>query len=338
MRLNRRTFFAGTAAAALAAPTLFAGRAQATEFSLRLATTLPPDHPTNVRLNEAAAAILEESGGRVEILVFPAGQLGSPADLLSQVRSGALDFYPISALILSTLVPVLATVGIGFAFPNYDAVWKAMDGDLGAHLRDQINATGSIVAMDRMWDSGFRQTTTTKVQIQTPADLAGLKLRIPAAPIWTSMFTALKAAPTAVDINELYSALQTGIVDGQENPLPVVQGFRLYEVQKHCAMTNHMWDGFFILANKNSFEALPEDLRAIVAKHFDEAAPKQRADVAAADAAGRADLESKGMVINDVDPAAFRAELASSGFYAQWKSSLGDEAWSLLEASVGKLA
>lgn len=337
MHLHRRSFMAGSAAA-LAVPALLTRRARAAEFTMRMATTLPPDHPTNVRLNEAAAAILEETGGRVEILVFPAGQLGSPQDLLSQVRSGALDFYPMSSLILSTLVPAAAIVGIGFAFSDYDSVWKTMDGPLGLHLRDQINATGTLVAMDRMWDSGFRQTTTTRVEIKSPADMRGLKLRIPAAPIWTSMFTALGAAPTAVDINELYSALQTGIVDGQENPLPIVQGFRLYEVQKFGSMTNHMWDGFLVLANKSLYERLPEDLRAVVAKHIDASALKQREDVAAADAAGRADLESKGMTFSDVDPDAFRAELSSAGFYESWKSSLGEEIWTLLEDSVGKLA
>jgi TRAP-type C4-dicarboxylate transport system substrate-binding protein len=112
----------------------------------------------------------------------------------------------------------------------------------------------------------------------------------------------------------------------------------LYEVQKYCSLTNHMWDGFWFLANRRAWQALPDDVRSIVAKNVNAAALKERDDVAKLNATLQQDLAAKGLVFNQPDPAAFRDKLRSAGFYTQWKAKYGDEAWSILEKSVGKLA
>ena len=138
---------------------------------------------------------------------------------MSQIRSGGVEFFTLSGLILSTLVPAASINGIGFAFPDYASVWKAMDGELGAYVRGQIAKTNQILAMETIWDNGFRQTTTSTKPIKTPDDFRGMKLRVPVSPLWTSMFKALGASPASINFNEVYSALQTKIVDGQENPL-----------------------------------------------------------------------------------------------------------------------
>src|SRR5690606_19014234 len=110
---------------------------------------------------------------------------------------------------------------------------------------------------------------------------------------------------------------------------------KLYEVQKYLSVTNHMWDGFWFLANKAAWERMPEDVREIVARNINEAAVKERADVAALNATLRGELEANGMTINDPDTTSFRKKLADAGFYAEWKKNFGDDAWAILEKAVG---
>jgi len=332
--ISRRSLVAGAAALPLFA--IRTRPAGAAEFSYKFANNLPPTHPMNLRANEAMARILEASGGRVEIRVFPNNQLGSDTDVLSQLRSGAIEFFTLSGLILSTLVPAASINGVGFAFKDYDQVWRAMDGKLGEYVRGEIAKRG-LIAMDRIWDNGYRQTTTSTKPIRVPEDFRGLKLRVPVSPLWTSMFTALGAAPASINISEVYSALQTKIVDGQENPLAVIETAKFYEAQKFCSMTNHMWDGYWFLANRRSFERLPKDAQEIVAREINKAGLEQRADVAKLNSELRGKLSATGLAFNDTDPAAFREALKKSGFYADWRGKYGDAAWRLLEDSVGGL-
>lgn len=333
MNITRRSMIIGTGAAALTAATLKAN-AQAAEFNYKYANNLPIAHPMNVRAQEAADKIREETGGRVNIQIFPSNQLGSDTDMLSQVRSGGVEFFTLSPLILSTLVPNASISGIGFAFPSYDQVWPAMDGDLGAYVRAEI-AKFDLIAMEKIWDNGFRQMTSSIGPIASPADLEGFKIRVPVSPLWTSMFTAFKAAPASINFAEVYTALQTKIVDGQENPLAIIATAKLYEVQDYCSMTNHMWDGFWFLANKAAWERLPADLQEIVARNLNSAGMAERDDVAALNATLKDELIANGMEINEPDADAFRQVLRDAGFYAEWKATYGDEAWAILEKAVG---
>jgi tripartite ATP-independent transporter DctP family solute receptor len=332
MKISRRSMLQVTASAALVSG--FGARAQTAEFTYKYANNLPAAHPMNLRATEAAEKIKKETGGRVVIQIFPNNQLGSDTDMLSQVRSGGVEFFTLSPLILSTLVPNASLSGIGFAFPNYDAVWKAMDGELGAYVRGQIGKA-NLVVMDKIWDNGFRQITSSNKPIQTPADLKGFKIRVPVSPLWTSMFTAFESAPASINFAEVYTALQTKVVDGQENPLAIISTAKLFEVQKYCSMTNHMWDGFWFLANRRAWERLPEDLRAIVARNLNEAGVAERADVAKLNAGLKDELVAKGMIFNEPQAAPFREALRKAGFYADWKKKYGDEAWAILEKAVG---
>jgi TRAP-type transport system periplasmic protein len=316
----------------------FVARAQgAPQITDKYANNLPDTHPMNVRAREMAAAIKQETNGRFELQIFPSSQLGSDTDTLTQIRSGGVEFFTLSGLILSTFVPPASINGMGFAFPNYDTVWKAMDGDLGAYVRAQIAKT-SLLAMEKIWDNGFRQTTTSTKPIATPDDFRGMKLRVPPSPLWTSMFKAFDAAPASINFNEVYSALQTKIVDGQENPLAIISTAKLYEVQKYCSLTNHMWDGFWFLANRAAWERLPDDIRVVVAKNINQAGVKERDDVAKLNATLQQDLANRGLVFNQPDPTSFREKLRSAGFYTEWQKKYGDEAWAILEKSVGKLS
>jgi tripartite ATP-independent transporter DctP family solute receptor len=337
--ITRRRFVASTtvAASAVVGVNILTRRAQAAEFQLKYANNSPLTHPMNLRAQEAVAKIKEESKGRVEIEIFPNNQLGGDTDMLSQLRTGAIDLFTLSGLILATLVPVASINGIGFAWKSYDQIWPAMDGELGAYVRAAIAKSG-LYAFERMWDNGYRQMTSSTHPIATPEDLKGFKIRVPPSPLWTSMFKAFGAAPASINFSEVYSALQTKIVEGQENPLSIIDTAKLYEVQKYCATTNHMWDGFWFLANGKMWEGLPKDLQEIVSRNLNEAALKDRVDIKTLNDTLADSLKAKGMVFSAPDPQPFRDTLKKAGFYDEWKGKYGPEAWALLEKYTGSLA
>jgi TRAP-type transport system periplasmic protein len=344
MAFNRRSFLvAGAGSVAAAAASSMVGapwirRAQAAEFSYKVGTDLPASHPLNVRIQEASNAILKETDGRMEIRVFPNNQLGGDPDMFAQLRAGALEFFTLSgANALSSLVPKAAISGVGFAFRNYDQVFGALDGELGAHLRGLITK-GGLVVQDKVWDNGFRQITSSGKPIRSPADLQGMKIRVPPGRLWISLFRALSAAPTSISFNEVYSALQTRVVEGQENALAVVDTAKLYEVQKYCSMTSHMWDGFWFLGNRAAWEKLPASVRDVVSKNLNASALQQRKDVAQLNSSLQQALEGKGLAFNQPDMDLFRDMLRKSGFYAEQKQFFGEDEWGLLEKVTGKLA
>jgi TRAP-type C4-dicarboxylate transport system substrate-binding protein len=248
-----------------------------------------------------------------------------------------VDFCQPTGQILASILPVTAISALGFAWSGYDKLWPALDGDLGAYVRKQIIAKAGLVPMDRMWDLGFRHITTSTKPIRTADDLVGLKIRTPVAPSLVTLFRTLKAAPLAMQFTELYSALQTHIADAQENPLTLIQATKLYEVQKYCSLTSHVWDGHWWVCNAATWNGLPDPVKTVVAKGFNDAALKERADIAAGDASVRGDLESKGLIFNTADTTSFREGLRTGGFYKEWREKLGDEPFAIMEKYAGKL-
>jgi TRAP-type transport system periplasmic protein len=323
--------------AALAAPFVRIGPARAAEFSYKLATGQSVGQPINSRLEQACARIQEATGGRLEIRFFPASQLGSDTDLLSQVRSGATEFLNIAGSVLSTLAPAAAITNVGFAFSGYDQVWASMDGNLGAYVRAQIEKAG-VVAISKAADNGFRQITSSTMPIKKAEDLKGYRIRVPVSPIFVSLFTALGASPTSINFNELYTALQTHIVDGQENSLITIDAGKLYEVQKYVSETNHIWDPFWLIGNRRTVNNLPENVRAVVRSEFDRASIEQRQDSMRLNVSLKDELVKKGLTFETTGPAGFRAALTKAGFYKDWRGKFGTEAWSTLEAAVGSLS
>ena len=334
-KLTRRALLAGAASVPMI--TLISRRGSAAEFSYKFATGQDPTHPVNVRAGEALDRIREASNGRLDMKLFPANQLGSDTDLLSQVRNGGVEFFNLATSILNTLVPAAGLVNIGFAFKDYDDVWKAVDGQLGQYIAGQISKVG-LVSVTPLWNNGFRQITSSTREILTPDALKGFKMRVPPAPILTSLFQALGASPTPINFNELYSALQTKIGDGQENPLAIIATTKLYEVQKSLSMTSHVWDGYQILGNRRAWEKLPQDLKDIVARELARSGQEERADVIRLSDSLRKTLTDKGMVFHDVDRAKFRDVLKTTSYYKDWKTKFGDEAWHVLETTTGSLA
>jgi tripartite ATP-independent transporter DctP family solute receptor len=337
--MHRRKFLHAGAAAATGAAAfgILTRRGEAAEFTWRYANNVVVAHPVNVRIREAVDKIREQSNGRMEIQVFPNSQLGGDTDMLSQLRTGAIQMFNLSGLILATFVPLASINGIGFAFKDYDQVWTAMDGALGTLIRDAVARSG-LYAFANMWDNGYRQITSSTHPIATPEDLKGFKIRVPVSPLWTSMFKAFGASPASINFNEVYSAMQTKIVEGQENPLALISLYKFYEVQKFVSLTNHMWDGFWTLANGRAWAALPKELQEIVERNINEAARKEREDAYALNTSLQGELTQKGMTFNTTDAEKFRAALRSAGFYGEWKQKYGADAWAVLEKQVGTLS
>jgi tripartite ATP-independent transporter DctP family solute receptor len=335
--ITRRGFAAlvGGTAITAALPIRYA---RAAEYTFKIGTNVAASHPLNVHLSRAVEQVKAETNGRFELQLFPNNQLGADSDMLSQLRSGALECFLNSGVnVLSTLVPAAAISGVGFAFKDYPAVWNALDGKLGANLRSQITKSG-IVVLDKVWDNGFRMITNSAKPITQPDDLRGMKIRVPVSALWLSLFKALGAAPTGMNFAEVYTALQTKVVDGQENPPAIIAAAKLNEVQKYASVTNHMWDGWWFLINRRAWSQVPANLQETVARVLNNASLVQREDVAQQNIALRRDLAAAGMVFNEVDPGPFRTRLSEAGFYKEWHSKFGDEAWGLLEEVVGNLA
>ncbi len=336
MNVSRRTLLQSAAVASIVGPagTRFA-HAQAGTYNLKVASNVQTNHPVYIRLAEASEKIKADSQGKVVISIFPNGQLGSDTDMLSQVRSGGIDLLTMPGVVLANLVPLASLNSVGFIFSDYPSVWKAMDGSFGTYIRTGITKA-NLVVFDKVWDNGFRHISSLK-PINAVADLSGMKIRVPVSPLLLSLFKSLGAAPTPINFNELYSALQTKVVEAQENALPLFTTAKLYEVQKNMALTGHTWDGYWLLANKRSFQALPPELSALVTRHMNTAAVLQRADSEKQAASLEAELTAKGMVLNKPDVASFRSALQKSGFYAEWQKKFGDEAWAQIESVAGKL-
>jgi tripartite ATP-independent transporter DctP family solute receptor len=338
VQLRRRHFLrAALGASALAAPSLRLARAQSAEFVLKFGNNNPENHPMIVAMSKAADRIKQESGGRVELRLFPNSSLGSDTDMLSQVRSGALELFALSALVLSTLAPVAAINGIGFAWQGYEQIWDAMDGDLGSHVREGISKL-NLYAFEHMWDNCFRQITSSSHPIEKVEDLTGFKIRVPPSPLWVSMFSAFGASPTSINLAEVYSALQTRIVEGHENPFALILILRMYEVQKYVSITNHMWDGYWLIANGRSWNRIPDALKEIIAKNIKQATMEERAAIRGLNESVKGDLIAKGLIFNTPPSKPFRDKLTSAGFYEQWRSKFGEQTWGLLEHYTGKLS
>ncbi len=334
-KLSRRHVVAGTAG--VSAATILHWPANAAEFTYKLGASSPTDHPAMANSQKAANRIKQTTNGRMEIAIYANSQLGGDSAMISQVISGAMQMYILPIDLLAPRNPACGITGTGFVFPDYDHVWQAMDGDLGKTLRGMAEQLG-LYCLDKSFDHGFRQITTRNKPITGPDDLRGFKIRLPIAPILVSLFRHLGAAPTTLNFNEVYSALQTGIVDGQENPLVLIDTAKLYEVQKFCSMTNHVWSGFHLSFNVAAWKKLPADLQEIVHREFTSAAITERDEFLTMTKSEQTNLSTKGLTFNTPDNKPFREALAKAGFYQDIKKTVGDEPWAVLEKYVGALA
>ncbi|MGE0749952.1 MAG: TRAP transporter substrate-binding protein [Variibacter sp.] len=268
--------------------------------TLRIAGNFAADHSTSKAMEIFKAELKKRSGGALEADLFPGMQLGGAKENVDAVRAGTIFGTWIGTAFVSRLVPEVESISLPFLFPDTPTALRVIDGDVGTLLDQKLGAKG-FAALGWMV-LGARHTTNSKHPIKTLADFKGLKVRMQPNETHLATFRALGANPIAMDVKELYSALQQGVVDGQENPYPIIQANRYFEVQKYVTNTGHFFDFAPVVANKKQFDALkPEHKKALV-ESIKIAVAAQRDMAEKADKEALDDLKAKGMQFDPVSP------------------------------------
>jgi tripartite ATP-independent transporter DctP family solute receptor len=282
-------------------------------------------------------AIRQESDGRVETTVHAENNklaAGDPA-ALKMLIAGEIQFFTLMGGIIGTVVPVAEIQQAPFAFRSAAEAHKAIDGPLGAYIGEEMAAKGMYLFPVAGFDNGMREITTVARPVSTPDDLAGVKIRVPPGQMIFDTFQAFGAQPVTTPANLIYDSIKSGKVGAQENPLAILENFRIYEVVKYVSMTNHMWSGFNQMAHLATWRSLPEDIKDVITRNVAKYVRQQRIDQGNVNASLRDRLSGAGLIFNEVDQGPFRARLTN--VYATWKDKLGSKCWTLLEAEVGKL-
>ena len=273
--------------------------------TLRLGHAYETSEAFHIRALEAAAEIAERTDGRYEIDVFPASQLGSQAEMHESINLGALDMGYVSP---GLMAEIYAPIQLHLA----PFIWRDMDhfnAFAGSEIYDEITggyedeSGNEILALTYY---GQRHVSSNK-RIETPEDMAGMKLRIPPVPLLTMFSDAVNANATPVAFAEVYLALQQGTVDAQENPLPTIEAKKFHEVQSHIALTGHMTDGFFTVINGDVWSNMSDDDKAVFEEVWSEAATKASADIVASEARLVDWFTEQGITVTEPDRAAFAA-------------------------------
>ena len=234
------------------------------------ATTLRFGHANNTGeianelSQEFADKVTQRTKGELTIKVFPSEQLGKEVDLIQQVKSGALDISSPSMAALSNLVPALEIASAPFLWRDWAQAEKVITGPAFQPIFDDLATKHNVLALSKIWYWGWRNLTTGSKAVNTPADISGMKIRVPESPVWVEMIKAMGASPTPIPFGEVFMALQMKVVDGQENPIPTIFARKFYEVQPHLSMTRHMLQNNVMIINKRSFEKLSPELQKVL--------------------------------------------------------------------------
>lgn len=305
--MNRKTFVRTLLAATAGLACSVGARAQTVRLTLGHGAAVGnPRHEASVRFAEVARA---RSNGRIEVQVAPAAQLGDDAAMVTALRTGAIDMSANSQGAVANAVPEYAAFGLPFLFASPAAAFRLLDGPLGRDLAERSAARGLVLL--GVWDNGIRQMTNSRRPITRVEDLRGLKMRVPPDAMLVDIMQALGAEVQQIRFAELYVALRQGVVDGQENPLVNIHASKLYEVQRHLAMTNHQFQVTPFLMGQRTWERLSEADRRVVQEAAAEATALQRRLSREADERLLAELKTKGMQVTTPDRATFVAATAS---------------------------
>lgn len=334
MSLTRRSFVAATVGSLTVFSRSLRAQERDVEFAFRQYHNQTPASSLHKRLVEMWQAVYDESNHRLVCKVFAQNNniQGSDPAALKALVAGEIQFFTLMGGILGTIMPVAEVQQVPFAFRSAAHAHQAMDGPLGAYLVEEMAAKGIHGFRVGAFDNGMREITS-HTRITSPADLAGLKMRVPAGQLVADTFKAFGCEPVIINSDSIYAALKDGRADAQENPLTLADQFKLYEVVKYVAMTDHMWSGFNLLAHRPTWQRLPADLQSVIDRNVAKYVKLQRQDQIAANARLRTELAARGLEFTTPDPAPFKKQLA--GVYATWKEKLGTRCWKLLEEGTG---
>lgn len=312
-RITRRAALLGTTGL-LATPAVVRAQGQ---VRLTLGHGAAPGNPRSLAAERLAAMLGERSNGRIAVRVAGSAQLGDDAAMLTALRTGTLDISINSQGAASAVLPELAALGLPFLFASPAAAYRVVDGAIGTELARRFEGVGLISL--GWWDNGIRHTTNSKRPIARPEDLRGLKIRTPPDPVTIDIFQALGAATQQINFNELYVALQQGVVDGQENPLANIQSAKLFEVNRFISLTGHKWESNPVLVSRIAWGRLRAEDQRLLQDAAQEAGAYQRRLSQEADARLLTEFRANPAVaVNEVDQAPFRA--ATAAVADRWES------------------
>lgn len=300
---DRRAFVAGSALAAglVAAPHV--ARAAA-PIMLRVSSSAPPDKfgAHYLWYKPFSEELARLAGDRIKLEYFPNAQLGKEADVVNQVKAGSVDMMLTGASIWATVVPEFGMLDLGFLFNSYDHCSKALDAGVGEFYNKLLLDRAGVTILGWGFQVGARSIYTKK-PIASVAELKGVKLRVLPTKAFIDTFNIIGATPTPIPINELYTAVQTGVVDGFEHDPGTVIAYKMFEVSKHCFLTRHIYTPMLAYIGKRGLAKIPADLAPLFMQAAAFATKASRAEVKDVEAEAVADLKNKGIVFTDVPPA-----------------------------------
>src|SRR6266478_7014566 len=333
---SRRSVIAGLVGASLS---IWPRPAPSQSFVARQYHPQPVGSHLHIYLTKLWDAVRKETRGQLDVAVCAQnnGAVIADPEILKQLQSGGLEFFVLNGNILSQAHPSADIQGIPFAFATSEQVTSLTDGELGDLMRQELAGAGVYLIPFGGMENGFKHITSVAKPIRDAADLQGFRMRTPGGKLFVEFYKALGAEPKIIGFNGLYQALAERQVDGQENPLVIAEENKLYEVCRYLSLTNPQWAGYNMIANNAYWQHLPTDIHDTVVRNAKLYVAQQRAFVRAANARLEQTLRDRGMIVNLVDVASFRERLISAHFYRDWRQSIGEKAWALMEAEVGKV-
>lgn len=296
---------------------------QGETYNLKLGHSLTEDHPYHISMTDMAEKVKERTDGKVTIEIFPLSQLGAERELTEALTLGTVDMAISSTAPIANFYPQIGIVDMPFLFESRDHAYKVLDGEIGQELLKGLEDIGII---GLAWaENGFRHITNAKHPVEKPEDLKGLKIRTQENPIHIDAFTALGAQPTPMAWTEALTALQNGTVDAQENPIVVVDTYKLHDAkQKYMTLTGHLYSPAVIMISKATWDKLPEEIQQIINEEAKAAAQYERELSTKADEDSLVKVKENGIeVIEQVDVTPFREAIKS--VYEKYESEFGKE-------------
>jgi len=300
MRKGRRT---GLARAALLALLVVCGTAPAPARTLRAADNQVEDYPTVQALFFLDRTIQERTGGRHRLQIFHSRQLGEEKETIEQMRAGAIDLARVNAASLAGFVPEFDVLVLPFLFRSTDHANRVLDGPIGEEILGKLDAHGFVGLA--FYDSGARSFYNSKRAINTPADMKGLKIRVQQSDLFVGLVNALGANATPMAFGEVYSALQTGVIDGAENNWPSFESTRHFEVAKFYSQTEHSLSPEVLVMSKRSWDKLSKEDQALVRAAAKESVAKMRELWDAAEKSAESKVKAGGAQVNNVEKQPF---------------------------------
>lgn len=277
-------------------------------ITFKLAENQPDDNPVTIAMNKFAELVNEKSNGEIEIDVYANGQLGEETDNIDQVQSGALDMARVNSVPVAEIVKELGAFTLPYIFIDQDHKYKVLDGDIGQEILGKFEEH-DMVSFGYL-EAGSRHFYTTDKPIKSVADMKGMKLRVQPSDISVKMVELLGAVPTPMDYGEVFTSLQTGVIDGAENDFVSYYTSGHYEVAKHFTLDGHLSPPALIIMNKDKFDELSEEHKQIIQEAADEAIEFEREEMNKSQDEFRAEVEESGTEIYDVDIQEFQDAVA----------------------------